>query len=144
MEDEVQLLKKELAKANSLLRSACSIAQRKGEKTNWDAFGNCVLQVLFDEHEILRDYWIEESEEVLSSFIVDAPAKYKVGDKVIVYGVSPSWGLGTIMMVDKELKYGPYYVEFSYPDRFDQKLSCWVAEYNITLFTESKISLIKG
>lgn len=38
--------------ANSLLRSAYSIASRNGEQTNWDAFKNEVYKELVEEHKI--------------------------------------------------------------------------------------------
>lgn len=38
--------------ANSLLRSAYSIASRNGEQTNWDAFKSAVYKELVEEHKI--------------------------------------------------------------------------------------------
>jgi hypothetical protein len=70
-EEEVQVLKKELAKANSLLRSAYSIAEREGEKTNWWAFRMQLLEVLEDEREILQGYWDEEYDQILNSVTVE-------------------------------------------------------------------------
>jgi hypothetical protein len=70
MEEEVKLLKKELAKANSLLRSAYSIAEREGEKTNWWAFRLQLLQALEDEREILQGYWAEEYDQLIKTVTV--------------------------------------------------------------------------
>lgn len=39
--------------ANSLLRSAYSIAQREGKDTNWEAFANNVKQYLLQMHGLL-------------------------------------------------------------------------------------------
>jgi hypothetical protein len=70
-ESEVQVLKKQLAKANSLLRSAYSIAERNGESTNWEAFKNQVEKALDDEREILQEYWVDEYERILKTVTVE-------------------------------------------------------------------------
>lgn len=50
--DNSELLER-LKQANSLLRSANSIAERKGEQTNWIAFQNQLKKELELQHKIL-------------------------------------------------------------------------------------------
>lgn len=60
----------ELAQANSLLRSAYSIALREGKETNWEAFRNQLKNTLERQQElgILKGYWEFQLETVLSGF----------------------------------------------------------------------------
>lgn len=49
---EIKLLEA-LREANDLLRSTYSIAERKGESTNWDGFSKNVLRALEKQHRLL-------------------------------------------------------------------------------------------
>ena len=45
----------ELKEANTLLRSAYSIAERSGAETNWEAFKNCLTDALKRQSLLLND-----------------------------------------------------------------------------------------
>jgi hypothetical protein len=55
-----------LVEANSLLRSALSIAERGGIQTNWLAFGDQVRNELAAEHAMLRGEWAKRHRELLA------------------------------------------------------------------------------
>jgi hypothetical protein len=71
MNNDVNFFIEELAKANSLLRSAYSIASRNGADTNWESFRNQVGKLLNDEHEILQGYWTDKAAEISKFLVVD-------------------------------------------------------------------------
>ena len=54
---ELAELKEILGESNSLLRSANSIADREGKRTNWEPFRFQVKDLLNRQHEILKGYW---------------------------------------------------------------------------------------
>jgi len=57
-----------LNNANEVLRSAYAIADRKGQNvSSWEGFRARINKVLFEQREILQDYWMEKSKELLAS-----------------------------------------------------------------------------
>jgi len=42
-----------LMEANSVIRSFCSIAERKGDHTNWDSYEKRIDEILKEQHEYL-------------------------------------------------------------------------------------------
>lgn len=65
--NENQILKDLLLSANELLRSALSIATRRGEQTNWDAFKKRVAEELEREHPITGPMYGERARKMLEN-----------------------------------------------------------------------------
>lgn len=53
-ERERQELKRLLIQANGLIRSFHAVCDRDGERTNWDALGRQVKEVLAEQHQYLN------------------------------------------------------------------------------------------
>jgi len=68
MQGQSRQLMDALNNANEVLRSAYAIADRKGQNvSSWEGFRARIDKVLFEQREILQDYWMEKSKALLAS-----------------------------------------------------------------------------